>query len=139
MPIFHSHLTIGPQNLSLALGRAVLTLLDAWEAVTTVVTPFEPMLILCVGLCGLGGLTLSLALAADLLNIITWHVDTLHTLFAFLYSHALTALFAFWRLFRGKKRNVLRGDRIDSCDYDVDQARRVLVRVGQRRDEMRAR
>lgn len=30
------------------------------------------------------------------------------------------ALSALWKLFRGKKRNVLR-NRIDSCDYDVDQ------------------
>jgi phosphatidylinositol glycan class Q protein len=37
-----------------------------------------------------------------------------------IYFNARKALSALWKLFRGKKQNVLRG-RIDSCDYDVDQ------------------
>jgi hypothetical protein len=63
-----------------------------YRRILRIVTPFEPTLIMCVGFCGLFGVTLSLCLASDLLSLVTWHVDTLHTLFALLYSNALTAL-----------------------------------------------
>jgi phosphatidylinositol glycan class Q protein len=37
-----------------------------------------------------------------------------------IYDWQLSILISLFHLFRGKKRNVLR-DRIDSCDYDLDQ------------------
>lgn len=39
-----------------------------------------------------------------------------------LYCLKICGLSSLWRLFRGKKWNVLR-QRVDSCSYDLDQVR----------------
>eukprot|EP00455_Lapot_gusevi_P054226 TRINITY_DN8649_c0_g1_i6.p1 TRINITY_DN8649_c0_g1~~TRINITY_DN8649_c0_g1_i6.p1 ORF type:complete len:468 (-),score=106.68 TRINITY_DN8649_c0_g1_i6:1085-2488(-) len=108
------------ESLGHAFGNLVLFILDLWNGLTTFVTPFEPYIVLGVGTSGIAGVSLMAALSSDLLSLCTLHVDLLHSTFSRIYSLALTALSALWKLFRGKKKNVLRS-RIDSCDYDVDQ------------------
>lgn len=44
-----------------------------------------------------------------------------------LYCLKIYGLSSLWRLFRGKKWNVLR-QRVDSCSYDLDQVRRLRPR-----------
>jgi phosphatidylinositol N-acetylglucosaminyltransferase subunit Q len=68
----------------------------------------------------LGGLSLLIAAALDVLTLLTMHVRWFYTGAARIYMHQLRALGTFWRLFRGKKWNVLRL-RIDSSDCDIDQ------------------
>jgi hypothetical protein len=108
------------RDLSATLGSCVLFCLDFWNALTTIATPFEPLIIVVISCVGIFGLTLAVALATDLISIVTVHIDGLHMAFSLLYATARKALSALWKLFRGKKRNVLRG-LIDTCDYDVDQ------------------
>ena len=68
-----------------------------------------------------------LALCSDLLSLATSHINFVYTAFAKLYSIEIKALSSLWKLFRGKKQNVLR-QRIDSQQFDMDQ---LLVRCTQ--------
>ena len=61
-----------------------------------------------------------LALFSDLLSILTIHIYSFYMASARIFNWQLTILISLFHLFRGKKHNVLR-NRIDSCDYDLDQ------------------
>jgi len=68
------------------------------------------------------GLSGVVALYYDLWRLVTWPIqvmaDILHLLFVQIELYILEAT---WRLFRGKKRNVLRQDRTDTLTYDSTQ------------------
>jgi hypothetical protein len=100
------------------LGSAVLAVIDLWEYGTTLLTPWEPAIVAAVGAAGLGGATLLLACAADVLDAATAHIRLLYTAFAALHNAQVALLASLWQLFRGKKVNILRG-RVDSADYDT--------------------
>jgi len=70
---------------------------------------------LFVGFAGL------LALACDVWLLATWHVDVITDAMGVLVKVELYILEATWRMFRGKKRNVLRHDRTDTLFYDSTQ------------------
>ena len=57
---------------------------------------------------------------ADLLSLLTVHIYCFYTASARIFHWQLTIIMSLFHLFRGKKHNVLR-NRIDSCDYDLDQ------------------
>jgi phosphatidylinositol N-acetylglucosaminyltransferase subunit Q len=61
-----------------------------------------------------------IALFSDLLSIITIHIYSFYIASARIFNWQLSIIISLFHLFRGKKRNVLR-NRIDSCDYDLDQ------------------
>ena len=61
-----------------------------------------------------------IALFSDLLSVLTIHIYSFYLASARIYHWQLNILISLFHLFRGKKHNVLR-DRIDSCDYDLDQ------------------
>jgi hypothetical protein len=108
------------ENLNHTLGSTVLYAIDLWNTITTAVTPFEPVLIRICSIIAIFGTSLLLATFSDILSGMTFHIDFIHSGFSRLYSLELSALSSLWKLFRGKKRNILRG-RIDSCSYDMDQ------------------
>ena len=60
------------------------------------------------------------ALLSDLLSIITIHIYSFYIASARIFNWQLSIIISLFHLFRGKKGNVLR-NRIDSCDYDLDQ------------------
>ncbi|OJJ51431.1 hypothetical protein ASPZODRAFT_148711 [Penicilliopsis zonata CBS 506.65] len=60
------------------------------------------------------------ALFSDLLSILTVHIYSFYIASARIFNWQLSIIISLFHLFRGKKRNVLR-NRIDSCDYDLDQ------------------
>lgn len=66
------------------------------------------------------GMSLLLAMASDVLELATLHLFTLYSQFAWLHNQQMSLLSSLWKLFRGKKLNVLR-NRVDSNDYDVAQ------------------
>ena len=72
------------------------------------------------GYAGFIGMSLSISLLSDLLSLLTLHISSFHVASARLYNWQLSILISLFHLFRGKKRNILR-NRIDSCDYDLDQ------------------
>src|SRR5579859_610777 len=86
----------------------------------TAVQPHFPLIITVVGYSGFIGMSLSISLLSDLLSLLTMHISSFYIASARIYDWQLSILISLFHLFRGKKRNVLR-DRIDSCDYDLDQ------------------
>ena len=61
-----------------------------------------------------------ISMFSDLLSILTVHIYCFYTASARIFHWQLTIIMSLFHLFRGKKHNVLR-NRIDSCDYDLDQ------------------
>lgn len=61
-----------------------------------------------------------IAMVSDFLSALTMHIYSFYLASARIFHWQLTILQSLFHLFRGKKHNVLR-NRIDSCDYDLDQ------------------
>lgn len=61
-----------------------------------------------------------IALFSDLISLLTIHIYSFYMASAKIFHWQLTIILSLFHLFRGKKHNVLR-NRIDSCDYDLDQ------------------
>lgn len=68
----------------------------------------------------MAGATTLLALGFDVLRALTGHVAMIHASIARVYRLELGTLASLGRLFRGRKRNVLRR-RVDSCEYSTQQ------------------
>ncbi|WAQ95753.1 PIGQ-like protein [Mya arenaria] len=85
------------------------------------ITPLEDLSLLYYGsMSGVWGLTVQLALFQDIFATMTIHIYCFYVYAARLYRLQVYALGSLWRLFRGKKWNVLR-QRVDSAVYDADQ------------------
>ena len=61
-----------------------------------------------------------ISIFSDLLSLLTLHIYSFYVASARIFHWQLTIIISLFHLFRGKKRNILR-NRIDSCDYDLDQ------------------
>lgn len=68
------------------------------------------------------GATLQLTLLADALGVLTWNSHWVYQYFTKLNLLQFGLFSSLWKLFVGKKNNVLR-QRVDSCEYDVSQVR----------------
>jgi phosphatidylinositol N-acetylglucosaminyltransferase subunit Q len=82
--------------------------------------PLLPHVIYFIGCSSFAGATLPIALISDLVDVLTIHIYAFYMASARIYHWQLTIIMSLFHLFRGKKNNVLR-NRIDSCDYDLDQ------------------
>lgn len=82
--------------------------------------PILPHIIWFIGFSSFAGASMPIALFSDLLSILTVHIYSFYLASARIYHWQLNILISLFHLFRGKKHNVLR-NRIDSCDYDLDQ------------------
>lgn len=82
--------------------------------------PYLPQVIYFIGFWSFAGATMPIALFSDLLSLLTVHIYCFYTASARIFHWQLTIIISLFHLFRGKKHNVLR-NRIDSCDYDLDQ------------------
>ena len=100
-------------QLSAKLGQLVVLALTVYDGGTAVVARHEEVLLEAASWAGLLGASTLLAVGSDALSVLTLHVDLLHTWFSLLYRALLSLLSSLFRLFRGKKRNRLRG-RIDT-------------------------
>ncbi|KAL3701447.1 hypothetical protein R1sor_019469 [Riccia sorocarpa] len=108
-------------ELAAVFGTLSLHWIQTWSTLLVTSVPAIKVLLVVMGLCGIVmGFTVLAALVADVVSLSTIHVLTLHDAISFIYSNQLRALAALFRLFRGRKRNVLRG-RLDSFDCSVEQ------------------
>ena len=82
--------------------------------------PYLPHIIYLIGFSSFAGATMPISLLSDLLSTLTVHIYSFYTASAKIFHWQLTIIVSLFHLFRGKKHNVLR-NRIDSCDYDLDQ------------------
>lgn len=106
--------------LNSRLGNVVIFLLRVWKHFTNFVEPLEPLLVTLAAMSGLFGASMLIAASSDILSVMTTHIDWIHTAFMRLYNVMLSALSSLFKLFRGKKWNVLR-ERVDSCHFDMEQ------------------
>lgn len=102
------------------LGGGVLWAIDVSEKLTSVLAEWETTILVVLAVLALGGITLALAAAADILELATVHVYALYTQFAWLHTRQVSVLSSLYHLFRGKKHNLLR-ERIDSHEYSIPQ------------------
>ncbi|KAL8175143.1 UNVERIFIED_CONTAM: hypothetical protein K2H54_014409 [Gekko kuhli] len=106
--------------LDQVLGRFFLYHIHLWISYIHLMSPFIEMILWYVGLSACLGLTVALSILSDIIALLTFHIYCFYVYGARLYCMKIYGLSSLWRLFRGKKWNVLR-QRVDSCSYDLDQ------------------
>lgn len=106
--------------LDQVLGRFFLYHIHLWISYIHLLSPFVEHILWHVGLSACLGLTVALSLLSDIVALLTFHIYCFYVYGARLYCFKVCGLSSLWRLFRGKKWNVLR-QRVDSCSYDLDQ------------------
>ncbi|KZL78714.1 N-acetylglucosaminyl transferase component [Colletotrichum tofieldiae] len=108
------------EELALFLGDLFLWVIDYWSNCIAALQPVLPHIIWFIGFSSFAGASMPIAMFSDLLSGLTIHIYSFYLASARIYHWQLTILISLFHLFRGKKHNVLR-NRIDSCDYDLDQ------------------
>jgi phosphatidylinositol glycan class Q protein len=101
-------------------GDQVFGLIHSRVACIASLQPYLPHLIYIIGCSSFAGASMPIALFSDLLSVVTIHIYSFYIASARIFNWQLSIIISLFHLFRGKKRNVLR-NRIDSCDYDLDQ------------------
>ncbi|KKK20569.1 N-acetylglucosaminyl transferase component Gpi1 [Aspergillus ochraceoroseus] len=107
-------------ELAAFLGDLFLWVIENWAACIANLQPYLPHVIYVIGCSSFAGASMPIALFSDLVSILTVHIYSFYIASARIFNWQLTIIISLFHLFRGKKRNVLR-NRIDSCDYDLDQ------------------
>lgn len=123
-------------ELAIFLGDLFLWVIDLWKGTSAPVLlssrtlihtecvlglqPLLPHVIYFIGFSSFAGATMPISMFSDLLSLLTVHIYCFYTASARIFHWQLTIIMSLFHLFRGKKHNVLR-NRIDSCDYDLDQ------------------
>ncbi|KAH8880355.1 Gpi1-domain-containing protein [Thozetella sp. PMI_491] len=107
-------------ELAAFLGDLFLWVIDYWSSCIDALNPVLPHVIWFIGFSSFAGASMPIALFSDLLSVLTIHIYSFYLASARIYHWQLNILISLFHLFRGKKHNVLR-NRIDSCDYDLDQ------------------
>ena len=107
-------------ELASFLGDLFLWVIQYWSHCLDSIRPMLPALIYFIGFSSFAGASMPIALFSDLLSLLTLHIYSFYIASARIYHWQLTIIVSLFHLFRGKKHNVLR-NRIDSCDYDLDQ------------------
>ncbi|KAF2106415.1 N-acetylglucosaminyl transferase component-domain-containing protein [Lophiotrema nucula] len=102
------------------LGDLFLWVIDHWAGVMANLRPHLPGIIHFIGFSAFAGATMPISLFSDLVSLLTLHIYSFYIASARIFHWQLTIIISLFHLFRGKKRNILR-NRIDSCDYDLDQ------------------
>ena len=107
-------------ELAQFLGDLFLWVIEYWAGCVYNLRPVLPQVIWFIGFSSFAGASMPISLFSDLLSILTLHIYSFYIASARIFNWQLTIIISLFHLFRGKKRNVLR-NRIDSCDYDLDQ------------------
>lgn len=107
-------------ELAAFLGDLFLWVIDYWAGCMSTLRPMLPSIIQFIGFSSFAGASMPISLFSDLVSMLTIHIYSFYIASARIYNWQLTIISSLFHLFRGKKRNVLR-NRIDSCDYDLDQ------------------
>jgi phosphatidylinositol glycan class Q protein len=107
-------------ELATFLGDLFLWIINYWASCMTMFRPFLPEIIRFIGFSSFAGATMPISLSSDLVSLLTLHIYAFYVGSARIFNWQLMIIISLFHLFRGKKRNVLR-NRIDSCDYDLDQ------------------
>ncbi|KAJ6644204.1 Phosphatidylinositol N-acetylglucosaminyltransferase subunit Q [Pseudolycoriella hygida] len=93
---------------------------DLWATFLVIVSPAVQYLFIPLAIIGCLGLSFQLALLSDLLIFISVHAHCFYVYAAVLYHIEVVGISALWRVFLGKRNNVLK-NRIESHDYTNPQ------------------
>ncbi len=107
-------------ELAQFLGDLFLWVIDYWSGCVDLLRPVLPQIVWFIGFSSFAGASMPIALFSDLVSVLTIHIYSFYMASAKIFHWQLTIILSLFHLFRGKKHNVLR-NRIDSCDYDLDQ------------------
>ncbi|KAK7423175.1 pig-Q [Neonectria magnoliae] len=107
-------------ELAAFLGDLFLWVIDYWSSCIQTLTPALPQMVWFIGFSSFAGASMPIAMFSDMLSALTIHIYSFYLASGRIYHWQLTILQSLFHLFRGKKHNILR-NRIDSCDYDLDQ------------------
>ncbi|CAM1504042.1 Fc.00g016330.m01.CDS01 [Cosmosporella sp. VM-42] len=107
-------------ELAAFLGDLFLWVIDYWSSCIETLSPALPNMVWFIGFSSFAGASMPIAMFSDMLSALTIHIYSFYLASGRIYHWQLTILQSLFHLFRGKKHNVLR-NRIDSCDYDLDQ------------------
>ncbi|KAM4697627.1 phosphatidylinositol N-acetylglucosaminyltransferase subunit Q [Rhinophrynus dorsalis] len=102
------------------LGNFFMYHIHLWISYIRLMSPFIEVILWYIGLSACLGLSVALSILSDIIALLTFHIYCFYVYGARLYCLKMHGLSSLWRLFRGKKWNVLR-QRVDSCSYDLDQ------------------
>lgn len=109
--------------LTANMGREITTLIDLHDSICGMLWSFasKTLIMRAVGLVSaVFGSTALIALLHDILILSTIHIAAIATCFRALHGTQLYLLASLWRLFRGKKKNILR-HRTDTMEEDSMQ------------------
>jgi len=107
-------------NLDNFLGQMFLLFTSWWKGLHSLTRLILPRLITLSSYMGIFGATTIVAIYIDLITVLFLNIWFFYNIGAYLYNWQLMVINSLFHLFRGQKVNVLR-NRIDSCDYDVEQ------------------
>jgi phosphatidylinositol glycan class Q protein len=107
-------------HLDFCLGNLCMLGIECYQVLYRAAHPLLPLILVSTAVSGAFGVTVMLCVMSDLLSLATLHIRLFYSLAARWHGLQTKALTSLWRLFRGKKRNVLRR-RIDACHYSMDQ------------------
>ncbi|XP_053982217.1 uncharacterized protein LOC128878221 [Hylaeus volcanicus] len=102
------------------LGKFFLYHIHLWWIFLITIKPVMDFAFEVLVLFGRLGITFQIAIAADLLGLVSFHAYCIYVYAARLFNIQLKGITALFRLFLGKKMNPLR-ERVDSCQYQPDQ------------------
>lgn len=101
-------------------GEIFVWVLIFWQQLLLYATPLLQAFVVFVSYAGWFGLTFQISLVCDLISLLTFDIYCLYLASSKIYRKQLRTLASLFRLFRGKKFNVLRS-RVDSGNYNIDQ------------------
>ena len=58
---------------------------------------------------------------SDFISFLSLHIYLVHSFLAYFYHTVLIFIRSLFRVFRGKKKNPLRGNRVDTVDFQLDR------------------
>ncbi|CAL1542807.1 unnamed protein product [Lymnaea stagnalis] len=107
-------------QLTKFLGHFFIYHIYLWSGYLSLLRSVMPSVIWYCSWIGIFGMSAQLCLVRDVLSMLTLHIYCFYVYAARIFNFQVYALGSLWRLFLGKKWNVLRS-RVDSASYNTDQ------------------
>ena len=109
-------------NLSLAhfFGNVVLEFVSVWEHITSALTLIRTYIIIYLSFVGVFGTSCTLAAGNDAVFFFSFMLLIMYSSFALMYSRSLKMLRMLYKLFRGRKYNIIRA-RDDSSNFGINE------------------
>ena len=108
------------ENLGIFLGNIVLTMIDKWNLIATLLNHMRIAIVVFVSTFGILGLSVMGAAVNDVLFLCCIWLLAIYYVVARIYNYTLKMMQTLFRLFRGKKFNVLR-NRDDANNFSVSE------------------